>query len=67
MTSFARRAIRWGLYIGVSLVGIAYEMLYRESVRWPLIGGYLLVIGVIVYVLIQRAQYTTGDEEKAAD
>lgn len=67
MVNLSHRAIRWGLYVGVSLVGIAYELFYTESVRWPLIGGYLLVIAVIVYIWMQHSPQSAGDENQTAE
>jgi hypothetical protein len=55
------------LYIVVSLFGSAYELFFRGEVRWPLIGGYLLLIAIIVYFLIRRPHLLAGDDEQAAE
>ncbi len=59
-----RRAIRYFLYIGVSLFGIIYELLKSESVRWPLIAGYALIIGACIYALTIRAPNPAAEEEQ---
>lgn len=67
MANLTQRAIRRGIYIVVSLSGIAYEFFYAESIRWPLIGGYLLVVAVAVYVSMQQSQQPGGDKNQTAD
>jgi hypothetical protein len=62
----SRRAIRYFLYIGVALFGLIYELLKSESVRWPLMAGYALVIGACVYVLTVRPQHS-AEEESASE
>lgn len=64
MNKFSRRAVRYFLYIGVGLFGIIYELLKSETVRWPLLAGYALVIGACVYVLITRSHGTAAEEEQ---
>ncbi len=66
MTKFSRRAIRCFLYIGVGLFGIIYELLKSESVRWPLLAGYALVIGACIYVLVTRSR-DFAEEERAGE
>jgi hypothetical protein len=60
LTEFLRGAIRYFLYIGVCLFGVIYELIQSETVRWPLIGGYLLVIAASLYRM--RAQRSAEDE-----
>jgi len=43
--------VRRGLYILISLGGIAYELLQAEEVRWPLLGGYGFIIIATTYSL----------------
>lgn len=66
MIKFSRRAFRYFLYIGVGIFGIIYEMLKSESVRWPLLAGYALVIGACIYVLTTHS-HDSPEEEQAGD
>ena len=66
MAKFSRRAFRYFLYIGVGLFGIIYEMLKSESVSWPLLAGYALVIGACIYVLATRS-HDSAEEEQAGE
>jgi len=43
------KKIRRGLYIAISLFGIGYELLRTQELRWPLLTGYLVVIGLTIY------------------
>lgn len=67
MTTFTHLAVRWGLYVAVSLAGIGYEIFVRESVRWPLMAGYLLVIAMTVYALLHRHRLTASDKDQSTD
>lgn len=67
LTAFTFQTIRWVVYIGLSLFGMTYELLYSEAVRWPLLGGYALVIGLVVYSFARRAHHPIEGEEQAAD
>ncbi len=66
MTNFTRRAIRYFLYVGVGIFGIIYELLKSESVRWPLLAGYALVIGACIYVLTTRS-FNSAEDEQTGD
>jgi hypothetical protein len=66
LINFSRRAIRYFLYIGVGLFGIIYELLKSESVRWPLLAGYALVIGACIYVLT-TCLHASPEEEQAGE
>jgi len=39
-----------GVFVVVSLFGIVYEISSADSIRWPLILGYCLVIAISAYV-----------------
>jgi len=41
--------IRRSIYILISLVGIGYEFLQVEEVRWPLVFGYGFIIMITIY------------------
>jgi hypothetical protein len=58
--------MRYFLYIGVGMFGIIYELLKSESVRWPLLAGYALVIGACIYVLTTRS-HDSAEEEQAGE
>jgi hypothetical protein len=63
LTRFSDRPVRYFLYIGISLFGLAYELLKSEFVRWPLIAGYALIIGACVYALMRHARETATEDE----
>lgn len=67
MIKFSRRAVRYFLYMGVGLFGIIYELLNSESVRWPLLAGYALVVGACLYVLITRSHDLAAEEEQPGE
>jgi hypothetical protein len=62
VTDFLRRKIRYLIFIGVCLFGITYELAKSETIRWPLIVGYLAVLGASIYGIRKRAE-----EENAPD
>lgn len=64
MIKFSRRAVRFFIYIGIGLFGIAYELLKSDEVRWLLLAGYALVIGACLYVLTTRSQDLAAEEEQ---
>jgi hypothetical protein len=53
--------------MGVGLFGIAYELLKSDSVRWPLLAGYALVIGACLYVLVSRSHDFAAEEEQSGE
>lgn len=61
---FLRRTIRYFILIGIGLFGIVYELAKSETVRWPLLGGYVFVIVASAYGIRLRAQ-EEDDEESA--
>lgn len=63
MSGFLRRTIRYFLLIAVCLFGMGYELFKSADIRWPLLAGYLLVIGASVYGIRSRAQ-DDAEEEK---
>lgn len=65
MKDFFRRTIRYFLFIGVGLFGVAYELMKSDAIRWPLIGGYLIVIAASVYGIRLRSQ--SDNEEESAE
>ena len=67
MTRYSGRPVRYFLYIGVSVFGLAYELIKIDFVRWPLIAGYTLVIGVCVYALIRHAREAAAEDEPASE
>lgn len=64
MSGFLRRTIRYFLLIAVCLCGMGYELFKSADIRWPLLGGYLLVIGASVYGIRSRPQ-DDAEEEKS--
>jgi hypothetical protein len=61
------RAVRYFLYMGVGLFGIAYELLKSDAVRWPLMAGYALVIGACLYILTTRSHDLADEEEQPGE
>jgi len=61
------RTIRYILFIGVGLFGIIYELAKSETIRWPLLGGYLVVIIVSAYGIRTRAPEEADDDAPSAD
>ena len=47
------RIVLRGIYLAISVFGITYEIMTAEEVRWPLIGGYGLVIVITLYALLK--------------
>jgi len=64
---FLRRTIRYILFIGVGLFGIIYELAKSETIRWPLLGGYLFVIAASAYRLRLHVQEEATEEAPSAD
>jgi hypothetical protein len=52
--------------MGVGLFGIIYELLKSDSVRWPLLAGYALIIGACIYVMTTRS-HDSPEEEQAGE
>jgi hypothetical protein len=59
---FLRRTIRYIIFIGVGLFGLIHELVKSETVRWPLVGGYLFVIIVSAYGMRVRAREEADDD-----
>jgi hypothetical protein len=57
-----RRTIRYIIFIGVGLFGIIHELAKSETIRWPLLGGYLFVIIVSAYGMRVRAREEADDD-----
>jgi len=57
-----RRTIRYIIFIGVGLFGIIHELAKSETIRWPLLGGYLFVIIASAYGMRMRAREEADDE-----
>jgi hypothetical protein len=66
LRGFLRRTIRYFLLIAVCLFGMGYELFKSADIRWPLLGGYLFVIGASVYGIRSRPE-EDAEEEKAND
>ncbi len=66
MRDFLRRTIRYFLLIAVCLFGMGYELFKNQDISWPLLGGYLFVIGASVYGIRSRPEEDV-EEEKAND
>lgn len=66
MIDFLRRNIRYCFFIGVGLFGMIYEVVNNETIRWPLLGGYLFVIGASVYSILRRRD-SNAEEETMPD
>lgn len=64
---FLRRTIRYILFIGVGLFGSIYELVKSETIRWPLLGGYLFVIIAAAYRLRLHAQEEADEEAPPAE
>jgi hypothetical protein len=62
LIDFLRRTIRYFLFIGICLFAIVFELIKSETIRWPLIGGYLIVIAVSIYGIRVRSQ-RRGEED----
>ena len=60
---FLRRTIQYIIFIGVGLFGIIHELVKSETIRWPLVGGYLFVIIVSAFGMRMRARKEAKDEE----
>ena len=54
------RIVLRGIYLAISVFGITYEITTAEEVRWPLIGGYGVVIAITTYALLKGRHQ--GDE-----
>jgi hypothetical protein len=67
LVKFSRRAVRYFLYIGAGLFGGIYELLKSETVRWPVLAGYAVVIGACLYVLIARPRGLAAEEEQPGE
>jgi hypothetical protein len=66
LINFSRRTVLYFLYMGVGLFGIIYELLKSDSVRWPLLAGYALIIGACIYVMTTRS-HDSPEEEQAGE
>jgi len=66
LRDFLRRTIRYFLLIAVCLFGMGYELFKNQDISWPLLGGYLFVIGASVYGIRSRPEEDV-EEEKAND
>ncbi|MDZ7289453.1 MAG: hypothetical protein ONB44_21960 [candidate division KSB1 bacterium] len=67
MKNFIRRTIHYFIFITISLFGITYELVKSEVVRWPLIGGYAIVIGASIYGIRKRFHEQDADAEQTND
>jgi len=64
LRDFLRRTIHYFIYVGVCLFGISYELAKSEAICWPLIGGYLAVMGAAVYGIRRRSQRDAEEESE---
>jgi hypothetical protein len=57
------RVVLRGIFINiVAVAGIAYELVKISPPRWPLIAGYVVIIGLALFRIVHRGPAPSRDQ-----